>query len=104
MRITGATALGVGIGSLAAGVAFLVIDGNPYESDCSGSNVDEFGNCRQRYNTLIHGAVLTAVGGAAVAAGIGLLVAGRKRGGEKSSGTQARIGITPGGVVVQGKF
>jgi hypothetical protein len=61
------------------------------------------GNCRQRYNTLIHGAALTAVGGVALGTGIGLLVAGRKRKGS-TPGAQARIGLTPRGVAVVGRF
>lgn len=103
MRISGAALVGVGVAALAAGVTFLVLDERPYESDCSGDNVDGSGNCRQRYNTLVHGAALTAVGGVSLGTGIGLLVAGRKRKGG-ATGTQARIGLSPRGVVLVGRF
>ena len=84
----GATLVGVGVASLAAGVTFLVIDERPYKSKCSGADVDADGNCRQRYNTLIHGASFTAVGGVLLISGAAMLIASRVkkgRGGKRAS-------------------
>jgi hypothetical protein len=74
---TGATLVAVGGAALAAGITFLVLDERPYKSQCSGADVDERGNCRQRYNTLVHGASFTAGGGVLLITGAAILIAAR---------------------------
>ncbi len=99
LKIAGASALGVGVGSLAAGIAFLVLDGAPRESACSGPDVDAAGNCRQVYTTLPHGAALTAVGIGLLGTGVGLLVAGLRRDARSRGSQRARVQLVGGGVV-----
>jgi hypothetical protein len=100
---------GVGLASSAAGVTFLVLHQRPYQAQCSGDDVDPLGNCRQRYRTLVHGAAFTAVGGAALAAAIGMIVAGRKKKktkgkSPKDTGRTTRVTLQPTGVVIGGRF
>jgi len=88
--------LGVGVAGTAAGVTFLVIDENPYQARCSGPDVDAMGNCRQRYNTLVHGAVLTATGGALLVTGMALLIRDRVERGRKREDVASRLRVGPG--------
>ena len=92
----GWTLLGVGVAGVAAGATFLAIDENPYEARCSGPDVDALGNCRQRYNTLVHGAVLTATGGALLVTGIALLVRDRVERGRRAKDVAGRLRVGPG--------
>jgi len=77
-RIAGWTLLGIGSAAIVPGVVFLAIDDRPYRARCSGGDQDGDGDCRFLYRSVIHGAVLTAVGLALVAAGIGLVVGTRR--------------------------
>jgi hypothetical protein len=82
--------LGVGTAALAAGVTFLVLDERPYKARCSGADVDALGNCRQRYNTMIHGAAFTATGGALLVTGVAMLIASRVQRGKRTADTRRR--------------
>ncbi len=92
----GWTSLSLGIAGVAAGVTFLVIDENPYRTRCSGPDVDAFGNCRQRYDTLVHGAVFTGTGGAFLVTGAALLIAARVKGGRRAKEVARRLRVGPG--------
>lgn len=92
----GWTFLGLGVAGTAAGVTFLLIDENPYQARCSGADVDTLGNCRQRYNTLVHGAVLTATGGALLVTGMALLIRDRVEQGRKTKDVASRLRVGPG--------
>lgn len=93
---TGWALLGVGAAGLAAGVAFLVLDERPYRAECSGPDVDAFGNCRQRYGTLTHGIAFTAGGGALLVTGAALLIAARVAKGRRLDSTAQRLRLGPG--------
>ncbi len=80
LRNAGWGMLGAGLGLMAAGVPLLALDGRPYESRCSGDDVDEDGDCRYTYGTKTGGIVLLALGGAAVITAVAL-VAVATRGG-----------------------
>lgn len=77
--IAGWTLIGIGSAAIVPGVVFLAIDDRPYRARCTGMDRDGDGDCRFVYRSVIHGAVLTAVGLALVAAGIGLVVGARRR-------------------------
>jgi hypothetical protein len=62
----GGAAVTVGALGIAAGIPLLVIDGRDYRRECNG---DADGDCQFQYQTLVGGAVATAVGIALVAAG-----------------------------------
>ncbi len=87
--------VGVGVAGLGAGVTFLVLDEVPYRSRCSGADVDPLGNCRQRYDTLTHGAYLAATGGALLVTGAALLIAARVRRGRRAKAMAHRLHIGP---------
>lgn len=74
MAPTGWALLGVGVASVAAGATFLALHHRPYQTQCDGPDMDAFGNCRQRYDTQVHGGVLTGVGGAMLVTGIAFVV------------------------------
>ena len=102
LRTAGWALLGVGIAATAAGVPLLILDERPVRSRCTGENVGEGGVCKFRHNTLVPGAVLTAVGGAVLITSIALLVVDAKRNkGAKSKKTAARVRPTPGGLRVR---
>lgn len=104
--IAGATSTGVGVAALASGVTFLVLDERSYQAACTGGDVDIMGNCRQRYDTMLHGIVLSTAAGALLATGIGLLVVGRKARNKQGHREQARLqwGVHPRGLVLSGSF
>lgn len=79
LRPLGFAALGVGVASLASGVALLVLDERPVDyTRCSGIDVDVEGNCRFRHDTLAGGVVMTVVGVVGIAAGAVLVARTRK--------------------------
>ena len=78
MRIAGGVVLGVGLAAVGAGAGLLAVDGRPHRDRCSGDDVDFAGRCRFSLETTAGGAAAVAVGGAAIAIAIGLLVAARK--------------------------
>lgn len=90
MRAAGWVLLGIGSASIVPGVVFLALDRRPYRARCSGSNVDPQGDCRFLYGSVVHGAVLTAVGLALVATGIGLVVAARRKARDRARDDVAR--------------
>jgi len=95
--IGGWVAIGVGVALLSTGIALLAIDEREIKNDCSGSNVDAFGNCRYRYNTFGGGAAATAIGLAAAGTGIGLVIWSRPRKGEpelRANLGPTRVGLT----------
>lgn len=107
LKIAGGAALGVGAASLAAGAAFLILDGKPREGRCSGADVDSFGSCRQVYTSLPHGIALAVVGVGLIGTGVGLIVAGVRRDARNTKATRAgatRAGVQWFGGGVRGWF
>jgi hypothetical protein len=92
LSIAGAVTLTAGIVALAVGAPLLALHGRPYRGRCSGSDVDDDGDCRFRYDTRSGGAVAVALGAAAVAGGIALLVRAR-RPRARSTGARLRGGV-----------
>lgn len=96
------TSVGVGVASLASGIALLVIDEDPIRRDC---NPDVDGRCQYLYDTVNGGVVLTVVGVALVSTGVGLLVSRTRQDRVQRSGVQqARIRIQPGLGGLVGRF
>jgi hypothetical protein len=91
--IAGWTTLGVGVALLAGGITLIAFDEKPVKNDCSGANIDAFGNCAYRWNTLGGGIAMTAVGVAAAGAGVGLVVVSRPRAQVRASVGPGRTGI-----------
>lgn len=104
LRILGATGLGIGVLATATGATFLGIDGQPYKAKCDGDNVDSDGDCRQRFDTLILGASLTAAGVALLGVGTGLLVASFRRRPENTARHSFQIAPGLASVALSGKF
>ena len=75
----GWTALALGVGALGAGSALIAIDQQPIRRDCLGDNVDAFGHCKWRHDTLTGGLTLAITGVVAVIAGVTLVVTDRRR-------------------------
>lgn len=98
---TGWTLLGVGTAGVAAGVTFLVLDERPYRAQCSGPDVDAFGNCRQRYGTMLHGIAFTAGGGALMVTGAALLIAARVAKGRRMEAMAQHLRVGPGSLGVR---
>lgn len=89
--IGGWVGIGVGVALLTTGIALLAIDGNEIKSDCSGANMDAFGNCKYRYETTGGGAAATVLGVAFAGAGTGLVVWSRP----KKNGAQLKAHLSP---------
>ncbi len=96
----GWSAVAIGVGATASGIALLALDERPIRSDCSGENVDMFGNCLYRYNTLAGGVAMLVGGVGALTVGA-LLVARARRRGRTST---ARASLRPGGAGVVLRF
>ena len=98
---TGWALTGVGVSALAVGIAFLAIDDQPYRSRCSGDDYDPAQDlCRYRWRSLVHGAVLTGIGGAVAVAGVTLVGVGHRR----RVRAVAAFGPTGGGLAIAGRF
>lgn len=95
--------VGSGIISTVAGVTLIAIDEQPYRSRCTGEYVDEFGNCRLRYDTLAGGIALTAVGVAALTAGGIIVGLGRRRARDRTVTASVWWGRAPG-MSLRGRF
>jgi hypothetical protein len=81
--------LGVGAG---VGIPLLALHGREYPRRCSGDDVDADGDCRFRYGTRTGGAVVVAVGAAAVVTGIVLVAVATRRGlPPRKRATRARL-------------
>jgi hypothetical protein len=94
--------VGVGVASLAAGATFLALHHRPYESQCSGSDVDAMGNCRRRYDTIVHGGALAGLGGAMLVTGATFLIVhaiARKRSSQQTTAVSHRVRA-----LLQGRF
>lgn len=81
LRRLGWTLLGLGAAGVIAGGALVAIDERPVTGNCTGENVNAFGVCKYRHDTLAGGAALIGVGAAAIVAGtvIAIVTHARKR-------------------------
>lgn len=98
--VLGWSALALGVGATASGIALIALDERPIRSDCGGENVDMFGNCLYRYNTLAGGVAMLVGGVGALTVGA-LLVARSRRRGRTSV---ARASLRPGGAGIVLRF
>jgi hypothetical protein len=114
-RPWGWVSLGVGIGGVAAAVAFAVLGGKDppvaYKlgDSCRGMNVDADGDCRRVWNTEWHVLGFGLAGAALTTLGIAILLNTRakpkgERRAKKSKKASARLGVGPGSVTVRGRF
>lgn len=90
--VAGWVGIGVGVALLTTGIALLAIDGKEIKNDCSGSNIDAFGNCKYRYETTGGGVAATVVGVAFAGAGTGLVLWSRPK---KKNGAELRAHFGP---------
>lgn len=80
MGIGGAVSIALGIGATAAGASLMAVHGRPVTSSCpNGGQTDDNGRCPRMFDTRSGGIAAIAVGSAAVAGGIALLVLDRLR-------------------------
>jgi hypothetical protein len=81
LRRLGWALLGLGAAGVIVGAPLVAIDGRPVTSNCTGENVNAFGVCKYRHDTLAGGAALLGVGAAAIVAGtvIAIVTHARKR-------------------------
>ncbi|MBC8074109.1 MAG: PEGA domain-containing protein [Deltaproteobacteria bacterium] len=91
----GATMTALGLAGIGVGTALAVIDESPIRSRCGAENLDRDGDCRYRYDSLEAGIAIAVVGGAALAAGIALLVIDRRR------GQRSRVALRSGGLAIR---
>jgi hypothetical protein len=99
--------LGTGVVALGGGATLLALHHRPYRRQCDGPDYDPKNDvCRRRYATLPYGAVLTAVGGAALATGIVLAVAGhrRRRGADRSLDLGTEVSPVGASALITGRF
>lgn len=99
LRLTGWAALGTGIAGVATGGALVGIHGVEHQGSCTPESVDVNGLCPNSYNTQLGGIIGLAVGGAALAASIPLLVIGHGAGRK-----QVALGARANGFWVAGRF
>ncbi|HWB78263.1 MAG TPA: PEGA domain-containing protein [Nannocystaceae bacterium] len=81
LRRLGWALLGLGAAGVIAGGSLVAIDERPVTGNCTGENVNAFGVCKYRHDTLAGGAALIGVGAAAIVAGtvIAIVTHARKR-------------------------
>lgn len=91
--IAGGVSLGLGLAGIAAGIPMVIMDGNPYKTDC---RADPLGNCAELYDTMAAGASLTTAGVIGLGAGTAMLLIGRKR-----RSLPVEVQPTAGGVAVR---
>ena len=104
VRVAGWALLAVGVPSTVAGVTLLALDERPYRRRCSGDYVDEFGNCRLRYDTLVAGISLTSVGLVTSIAGAVIVGRGRRRGRKRPVTAAVSWGGHSLGLTAHGRF
>ncbi len=92
LRNFGWAALALGGAAVVAGAPLVAIDERPVTSRCTGDNVNAFGVCKYRYDTLVGGAVLIGVGAAAIVTGTVIAIVTRKA---VRKGKHARLGPGP---------
>lgn len=94
-QIGGWVALSLGVVATGAGIPLVVIDGRDHLPSCASDLLDPNGACPNMYATAETGYVTLAVGVAAIAAGVGLLLHHHRR---KPMSSSARVGVTVQGL------
>lgn len=80
VRRLGWALLGLGAAAIVTGAPLVAIDERPVTGRCTGENVNAFGVCKYRHDTLTGGAVLLGLGTAALVSGAVIAIVTRKRG------------------------
>lgn len=108
---TGAALVGVSVAALGVGITFIALHHRPYRGKCSGADYDADDDlCRYRWNSLVPGATLTAIGGALAIAGTTMLVVGSRRRARTGARARLRLDFAPdlartrAGFVLVGRF
>ncbi|HET6585333.1 MAG TPA: PEGA domain-containing protein [Nannocystaceae bacterium] len=110
---TGWALTGVGVPMLAVGITFAALHHRPYRGRCSGADYDASDDlCRYRWNSLVPGASLAAIGGALAIAGVTMIAVGHRRRAHARRDARARVaielapdlGATRTGLVLVGRF
>ncbi|MEM6997259.1 MAG: hypothetical protein AAF721_42535, partial [Myxococcota bacterium] len=96
--IAGAVSAGAGLVGLGVGTTLMLLDGRPFRRRCEA---DAAGTCQFNYETTVGGAVGLSIGGAALAAGVGMLAAGIVRSKRARREDEARIVPTGNGLLVR---
>ncbi len=87
----GWASLGLGVAMSVAGTALISVHGQPWAGRCTGTDIDVAGNCRFVLDTRPLGIGLAAIGAAAIASGVGLMVWAQR------DPSQTSAGISVGG-------
>lgn len=95
LRIAGASLSAVGIVGLATGAGLFGVDGRPYRPGCPAEAVDVNGRCPQMYETTAPAVAAVTVGGAALVAGVVLLVYSLRQRGRQAANDGVARGRRP---------
>ena len=71
---TGASLVGVGVVGTSTGAGLFALDGRPYRHGCGPEQVDVNGRCPRMYEASAPAVAMVVVGGAAIVAGVAVLV------------------------------
>lgn len=85
--------IALGVVGAATGAGLFALDGQPYRRDCAPDEVDRNGRCPRMYESTAPAVVSVVVGGAALVAGVALLVYTLRR----RDRALARTGVRPRG-------
>jgi PEGA domain len=88
----GASLVAVGVAGVGTGAGLFVLDGRPYRQGCGPELVDVNGRCPQMYEASAAAGVMVAVGGAALVAGVAVLVHTLRR---RNGASATSIGVRP---------
>jgi hypothetical protein len=102
-RPWGWASLGVGIAAIGGGVALTFMHDKPFKlgANCTGTEIDQEGDCKFLFNTKWEGLAVGLVGGALLTLGIAVLVTtakGKTKKVDKSTAAMRRIRVAPSGV------
>lgn len=93
--VAGATMTALGLAGLGVGATLAASDESPIRSRCGAENLDRDGDCKYRYDSLEAGIAIAVIGGAALAAGVTMLVVDRRR------GKRSRVAMRSGGLAIR---
>jgi len=91
---TGASLAAVGLVGVGTGAGLFALDGRPYRQGCGPDVVDVNGRCPRMYEASAPAVAMVVVGGAAIVAGVALLVHVLRRDRARSTGIAVRPSVS----------